>query len=109
MKSANPLSSLLARWRHEPAPDAGFAEGVWLRIDDASSRPGRRPIMAELLSFSKALPLAAAFAVMAGIGAGVLANRAEATDRFAAMYARSIDPLQMSALPAGPAALHHHP
>lgn len=108
MKSSDPLSSLLARWRHDPAPDSGFAEGVWVRIDAAPRSQVRGPIAA-LLRFPVALPLAAALAVMAGIGAGVAANRAEATDRFATAYARSIDPLQMTALSAGAVAPHHHP
>lgn len=46
-----------------------------------------------------ALPLAASLAILAGVGAGVLANRSQADQRFAAAYARTIDPLQMTALP----------
>jgi hypothetical protein len=107
MISPDPISALLARWRHNPAPDPGFPEGVWARIDAAREIQAPRPATLRL-RFPLALPLAAALAVMAGVGAGVAANRAEATDRFAAAYARSIDPLQMSALPAGPAHAHHH-
>lgn len=112
MNSPDPVSALLGRWRHRPAPAPDFTGGVWARIA-ADPSVGRRP--APLLRFPLALPLAAALAVMTGIGAGFSANRAQATEQMATAYARKIDPLQMTAL-TPPAAIpqhdqghHHHP
>lgn len=60
-----------------------------------------------VIRFPMALPLAASLAILAGIGAGVIANRSQADHRFAAAYARTIDPLQMTALPRA-AGEHQH-
>lgn len=98
----DPLSPTLQSWRHEPAPAPDFNEGVWARIRSAET--ARPP--ASVFHFPIALPLAASVAVLlalaAGTGGAFALSHARATDRMAAAYVRTIDPVQMTAL-------HLHP
>ncbi len=97
MNSPDPLNSLLASWRHEPAPAADFNAGVWSRIRAGEAA---RPL-APIVRFPWALPLAASVAVLLSIAEGtgwaLALNEAQSADRMASAYVRSIDPLQMSA------------
>lgn len=96
MKDQDPLSTLLAGWRHEPAPDPRFADAVWSRIraeENASSKIVRFPFG---LSLPFAAGLAVTFSVLVGAGGGALANRSRSADLMAAAYVRTIDPLQMT-------------
>ncbi len=109
----DPLSSTLHTWRHEPAPAPDFNDQVWARIHSAD-HPGatstaRRPFA--FLSFRQALPLAASVAVLlsvaAGSGTAFALNHTRTTQRMAAAYVRSIDPVQMTA--SSTAHAHAHP
>jgi hypothetical protein len=92
--SRDPLSPLLGGWKHSPAPAPDFAQNVWSRIRTAET--------ASIIRFPSAipLPLAASVAVTLSILAGTLAalgvSRAQTTDRMAAAYVRTIDPIQMT-------------
>lgn len=109
MNDRDELSALLRRWRHDPAPDPRFAAGVWQHIRTAE--PVASPSRAgELLRFPLrfALPIAAGFAVILGITAGLASSRSQATERMATAYARTIDPILMTS--AGSAETHSsHP
>jgi len=95
MNSPDPLNSLLASWRHEPAPASDFNTGVWARIRGGEAA---RPL-APIVRFPWALPLAASVAVLLSIAGGtgwaLALNEAQSADRMASAYVRSIDPLQM--------------
>lgn len=91
MNASDPLSSLLRRWRHDPAPAPDFAAGVWSRIE-ASQRPER-----VVIPFRWALSLAASLALIAGIGFAQLQTRREHTERMADTYVRNVDPILMVA------------
>ena len=94
MSNHDPLSSLLKSWRHEPPAEPRFNAGVWSRIE-----AGRRESGAA--SFYRwALPLAACLAMVLGAGTALKESRRQHTDRMAAAYVRTVDPLQMTA--------HHH-
>ncbi len=90
----DPLSDRLQAWTCRPDFDPAFAAGVNARL--AASPAGD----AAPLFFTPAFRLAAAVCVLvavgAGVGGGLALNQARANDRFAADYARSIDPLQMA-------------
>ncbi len=92
----DPLSGLLQSWRAEPAriDDAEFAGGVWARIGP------RRAAGATAMLRLFASPLAACFLVaasaLAGGGAALAYNHATQTERMAAAYVRTVDPLQMA-------------
>jgi hypothetical protein len=90
MTPPDPLSDLLRAWRHEPPEAPGFQSGVWARLN-----AGR-----ELSRFDSlqrwALPLAAGLALLAGTGAAVREAHRRDTDRMAAAFVRTVDPLQMS-------------
>ncbi len=95
------LSSVLKTWKHDPAPAPDFAKTIWSRIDrDTSDQAPAPSFFAQLLHFPGRLPLAASFAVLlaglAGTGAALTLNHGQSTDRMAAAYVRSIDPLQMT-------------
>jgi hypothetical protein len=109
---APPLSSLLQSWRAAPARigDEEFAAGVWRRLGagtearagggtEARTEAGARAALAWLLRLP-ASPLAACFLViasaLAGGGAALACNHATKTERMAAAYVRTIDPLQMT-------------
>lgn len=100
MNDHDPLSRVLKSWKHDPAPSPDFAKTVWARIDAAEPAPAPS-FFAQLLHFPRQLPIAASFAVilavLAGTGAGLALNHGQSTDRMAAAYVRSIDPLQMTA------------
>ena len=103
MNSPDPLTSLLASWRHNPAPASDFNAGVWARIQAGEhARP-----LAPIVQFPWVLPLAASVAVLLSIAGGtgwaIALNEAQSADRMASAYVRSIDPVQMSAHPA-----HNH-
>ena len=97
MTSPDPLKSLLASWRHDPAPVADFNVGVWARIQAGEQA---RPLAA-IVRFPWALPLAASVAVLlsiaGGMGWALALNEAQSSDRMASAYVRSIDPVQMPA------------
>ncbi len=92
----DPLNDVLQRWRPEPAQSPDFRAKVWARIAGTEVTPTR----ATLLPFRLILPLAASLAIIAsvatGVGAGLTAARAQTTDRMAAAYAQSIDPILKS-------------
>lgn len=99
MNDHDPLSRVLKSWKHAPAHTPDFAKTVWARID--ASEPAPAPsFFAQLLHFPAQLPIAASFAVilavLAGTGTALTINHSRATDRMAAAYVRSIDPLQMT-------------
>ena len=100
MNNHDPLSRVLKIWKHEPAPAPDFAKTVWARIDAPDQAPAPS-FFAQLLHFPRQLPLAASFAVilagLAGTGAALTINHGQSTDRMAAAYVRSIDPLQLAA------------
>jgi len=100
MNKHDPLSNVLKTWKHEPASSPEFTKAVWSRIDAVEQAPAPS-FFAQLLHFPGRLPLAASFAVilagLAGTGAALTINHGQATDRMAAAYVRSIDPLQMTA------------
>lgn len=100
----DPLSATLQTWRHEPAAAPDFNKDVWARIHSAESvRPA-----ATVFHFPSALPLAACLAILfslaAGTGGAFALNRTLTTDRMAAAYVRTIDPVQMTATQT-----HSHP
>ena len=103
------LSNVLKTWKHDPAPAPGFTDTVWSRIHRDAPAQTPVPAPAHILRFPLPLSLAASIsvilAVLAGTGAGLALNHSRATDRMAAAYVRSIDPLQMTATPP---ASHSH-
>lgn len=105
----DPLSSTLHSWRHEPAPSPDFNNQVWARIQSADTAAARQPFA--FLHFRHALPLAASVAVLlsiaAGSGSAFALNHTRTTQRMAAAYVRSIDPVQMTATSAPHS--HTHP
>lgn len=107
--SRDPLASTLRTWRHEPAPAPDFDGAVWARIRSAETAAPART--ASIFHFPSALPLAASVAVLlsiaAGTGTAFALNRTLSTNRMAAAYVRSIDPLQMTDGDAH--ASHAHP
>lgn len=102
----DPLKDLLQRWRHEPAAEPMFNAGVWDRIHQADAG---RPAPAAVLPFRLLLPIAASLtliaSVAAGVSAGLSVTRTQTSDRMAAAYARSIDPI----LKASTDHVHHQP
>ena len=100
MNDHDPLSRVLKSWKHDPAPAPDFAKTAWARIDATEQAPAPS-FFAQFLYFPRQLPIAASFAVilavLAGTGAGLALNRGQSTDRMAAAYVRSIDPIQMTA------------
>ena len=100
MNNHDPLSRVLKSWKHAPPPSPDFAKTVWAHIDAAEPAPAPS-FFAQLLYLPRQLPITASFAVilavLAGTGAALTINHEQATDRMAAAYVRSIDPLQMTA------------
>ncbi|MDR0352627.1 MAG: hypothetical protein LBI02_04505 [Opitutaceae bacterium] len=102
----DPLSRLLQSWRTTPARigDEAFAAGVWRRLGPRAEARAAFAWLPRLF----ASPLAACFLViasaLAGGSAALAYNHATKTERMAAAYARTIDPLQMA--PAGTRAGH---
>ncbi len=108
----DPLASTLRSWSHTPAPAPDFRDQVWSRIRSASSAAPSP--FASILRFPSALPLAASLALLlsiaAGTGTAFALNRTVSTDRMAAAYVRTIDPVQLTASGAHSAHAHaHHP
>ncbi|MET0263020.1 MAG: hypothetical protein ABW223_08995 [Rariglobus sp.] len=95
----DPLSATLKTWRHEPASAPDFDRAVWDRIHHTQAAETHAPFAA-LLRFPGAFPLAASLAVLLAIAAGTSTafalNRSQSSERMAAAYARSIDPIQMT-------------
>jgi hypothetical protein len=93
-----PLSRLLQSWRAAPARigDEEFAAGVWRRLGAGDEARAALACLFRLF----ASPLAACFLViasaLAGGGAALACNHATKTERMAAAYVRTIDPLQMT-------------
>ena len=105
MNDQDPLSALLKTWRHQPRETPEFNRGVWTRLQakpvtEESSLLGRL-FHFPLASARWAMPIAASVLVLlslaAGSGAAFAYESATRDERMAAEYARSIDPLQMSA------------
>ena len=107
MDSDPNLSRALKNWRHDPPPAPRFNAEVWARIEAARTAPwSAAAIIARGLGipaqhFRWALPLGASIvltmAAMLGVGVGVLQTARARTDRMAAAYVQTIDPLQMTA------------
>ncbi len=101
------LTRVLKSWEHEPRPAPRFNAEVWTRIEAAREAPWTAAaIIARSLGlpaqyFRWALPLGAsivlALAATLGAGVGILQTSRQQTDRMAAAYVQTIDPLQMSA------------
>lgn len=102
------LSSTLQAWRHEPSPAPGFNDAVWSRIRASRASSATEP--ARVLRFPSALPLAAGLAIIlslaAGAGGAFALNRTVTTERMAAAYVRTVDPVQMTAFNSAHASAH---
>ena len=103
MNDHDSLSPLLGSWKHTPAPAPDFADRVWSRIHSAApvaTAETTAPASIIRFPFAIPLPLAASVAVTLSILAGTVAalgvSRAQTTDRLAAAYVRTIDPIQMT-------------
>lgn len=115
--SRDPLASTLHAWRHEPAPTPDFHDQVWTRIRSEVGTTSPAVALAKegnILRFPSALPLAASLALLlsiaAGTGTAFALNHTRSTDRMAAAYVRTIDPVQLTASGAHSAHAHaHHP
>jgi hypothetical protein len=100
------LSRVLKNWEHEPRPAPRFNAEVWARIEAAREAPWTAAaIIASGLGiparhFRWVLPLGAsvvlALAATLGVGFGYLQTARTRTDRMAAAYVQTIDPLQMT-------------
>jgi hypothetical protein len=100
------LTRVLKSWEHEPRPAPRFNAEVWARIEAAREAPwAAASVIARSLgipaqSFRWALPLGAslvlALAATLGAGVGYLQTSHQRTDRMAAAYVQTIDPLQMT-------------
>lgn len=100
------LSQVLKSWEHEPRPAPRFNAEVWARIEAAREAPWTAAaIIARGLGipaqhFRWVLPLGAsvvlALAATLGVGVGYLQTSRARTDRMAAAYVQTIDPLQMA-------------
>ena len=102
MTDRDPLSSVLAEWQPQPDSAPTFAADVRARLQ---AQPAFTPSpLARILHFPAALPLAAGFAIMIGVFSALSMNRSETQSQMADAYARSIDPVWMTA-----ASSHHHP
>ena len=108
--SRDSLASTLRTWRHAPAPTPDFRDQVWARIR-TTENTSPAGFARNVLHFPQALPLAASLAVIlalaAGSGTAFALNRAQSTDRMAAAYVRTIDPIQLTA--SEPHSSHSHP
>ena len=98
MNESDPLSNLLSRWQPAPEADPTFAETVRSRINDTGV-PASSGIVGQILRFPATLPLAAGFAVVIGVSAAVSLDQRRNTAEMAEAYARSIDPIWMTAEP----------
>ena len=98
MTDRDPLSSVLAHWQPEPTPAPDFNAAVHRRLTSAPQRSR----LTRILQFPVTLPLAAGFAIMLGVVSAWTLNRAETQAHMADAYARSIDPVWMTAS-------SHHP
>lgn len=105
----DPLSNTLQTWTHEPAHDADFNDHVWARIlaeqQTASAAATASAIARDStrrFGFLGSLPLAASIAVIFAVAAGTTTafalNNARTSERMAATYARSIDPVLMTSI-----------
>jgi len=110
MNDEDSLSPLLKTWRHQPREAPGFNRSVWTRLQ-AESASRKTSGLGHLLHFPLArarwaMPVAASLALLlslaAGSGAALAYESFTLKDRMAGEYARSIDPLQMSAPHAHP-------
>lgn len=100
------LTRALKSWEHEPRPAPRFNAEVWARIEAAREAPwAAAGVIARSLGipaqyFRWALPLGAslvlALAATLGAGVGYLQTSHQQTDRMAAAYVQTIDPLQMA-------------
>jgi hypothetical protein len=100
MTDRDPLSSVLAHWQPQPDAAPDFGSTVQARLQaQVDARPAT---WARMLQFPATLPLAAGFAIMLGIGSALSMNRSETQSQMADAYARSIDPVRMTAS-------SHHP
>lgn len=91
VSNRDPLSDLLKTWRPEPPAAPRFNAGVWSRIESSRKASGA-------ISFYRwALPLAASLAIVLGVSTAQWNSRQQHTERMAAAYVRTVDPLQMTA------------
>lgn len=105
MHDRDPLAELLSHWQPTPAEAPDFAAEVHRRLRRAQPRAGAIPTggrFARLVAFPIALPLAAGIAIVLGVTTALTLNHAQLQDRMANAYARSIDPLQMTAMTRPP-------
>ena len=93
MTDRDPLSSVLAHWQPKPMAAPDFAKTVQARLAPAE----RATAWARMLQFPATLPLAAGLAIMLGVVSAWSMNRSEIQDQMADAYARSIDPVWMTA------------
>ena len=105
MNDEDSLSSLLKTWRHQPREAPEFNRGVWSRLQ-ASPTAAESSWFGQLLAFPAistrwAMPMAASLLLLlslaTGSGVALAYDSMTRDDRMATEYARSIDPLQMSA------------
>lgn len=95
MTDRDPLSSVLAQWQPQPDSAPTFAAEVQARLREPPA--SEAPPLARILQFPATLPLAAGFAIMIGVFSAISMNRSEAQSQMADSYARSIDPVWMTA------------
>ncbi len=104
MTDSDPLSDLLQRWQPKPGPAPDFAARVRTRIARHEAAPMGSP-WARLLAWPASLPLAAALAIIIGVASAVTVQQANTRQIMADAYARSIDPVRLTA--DGATAPHH--
>jgi hypothetical protein len=110
MNDDDSLSTLLKTWQHPPREASDFNRGVWTRLqaEPASKEAGAfgRLLVFPLIGARRAMPIAASLAFLLSLatGSGVAFAYESLThdDRMASEYARTIDPLQMTAPHAHP-------
>ena len=96
MTRPDPLSNVLARWQPRPGPAPDFAATVYARINTSAPTVEPTTLLGRLLAWPASLPLAAAFAVIIGIGSALGLSRSHHQNFMADAYARSIDPIRLA-------------
>jgi len=104
MNDQDSLSLLLEKWRHQPREAPDFNRSVWARLQ-AKPATEDSSLLGRLLPFPRAsarwaVPFAASLTVLlslaAGSGAAFAYESINRDERMATVYARAIDPLQMT-------------
>jgi hypothetical protein len=98
------LSDILQSWQRETPPAPRFNAEVWARIEAARDAPwaaaaglaARFGLPAQTLRWALPLGASIALTLAAGLGAGMgyVQGSRVYTDRMAAAYVRTIDPMQ---------------